>query len=204
MTAEPAASAVFPRSPELMQAATTCLLAIDLQRGFLAAQPDAPQIVFNATRLLEAAQRLGVTIAATEQAPDKLGETVPEVRSLLAAPPWLKTEFRATACPELLTLLNARQPTHVLVCGIEAHICVQQTALDLLAAGYRVAVAVDAVGSRFAHDCTTALRRIESAGAALTTTEAVLFEWCVDAARPEFKAISALAKRAAPGDQRGA
>ena len=82
----------------------------------------------------------------------------------------------------------------VLVCGIETHVCVQQTVLDLLAAGFQVLVAVDAVSSRFAIDHETALRRMEASGALLTTTEAALFEWCGEAGKAEFKEISKLAK----------
>ena len=80
----------------------------------------------------------------------------------------------------------------LLLSGIEAHVCVQQTALDLLAAGWRVYVAVDAVGSRFEIDSRTAIRRMDSSGVTLTTTEAALFEWCREAGTPQFKEISRL------------
>jgi nicotinamidase-related amidase len=82
----------------------------------------------------------------------------------------------------------------VLIAGIETHVCVQQTALDLLAAGWSVFVAVDAAGSRFEIDHVTALDRMNSAGATLTTTESALFEWCRVAGTPEFKQISKLAR----------
>jgi nicotinamidase-related amidase len=95
--------------------------------------------------------------------------------------------------------LEQRRVHKVLVCGIEAHVCVQQTVLDLLAGGYRVYVAVDAVGSRFEVDCRTALTRMDSAGATLTTTEAALFEWCQVAGTPEFKQISQLVREEAEG-----
>jgi nicotinamidase-related amidase len=90
----------------------------------------------------------------------------------------------------------------ILVCGIEAHVCVQQSVLDLLTDGYRVYVAADAVGSRFACDREIALRRMESAGATLTTTEAALFEWCDVAGTPEFKQISTLVRETAPEELR--
>ena len=82
----------------------------------------------------------------------------------------------------------------ILLAGIEAHVCVQQTALDLLADGYRVYLAVDAIGARHEIDYAIALRRLESSGATLTTTEAALFEWCEAAGTPEFKQISALVR----------
>ena len=86
----------------------------------------------------------------------------------------------------------------ILVCGIEAHVCVAQTVLDLLADGWRVYVAVDAVGSRFEIDCRTALDRMDSAGTTLTTVEAAMFEWCDAAGTPEFKEISRLAREPGP------
>jgi nicotinamidase-related amidase len=85
-----------------------------------------------------------------------------------------------------------------LVCGIEAHVCVQQTVLDLLAAGWRVYVAVDAVGSRFDVDYRTALARMDASGATLTTVEAALFEWCQVAGTPQFKQISQLVRQPVP------
>jgi len=86
----------------------------------------------------------------------------------------------------------------VLVCGIEAHVCVLQTALDLVATGFETYVAVDAVGARYSIDYETALRRMAVAGVVLTTTETAMFEWCQTADKPEFKKISALAKEKPP------
>jgi nicotinamidase-related amidase len=86
----------------------------------------------------------------------------------------------------------------IMLCGIETHVCVMQTALDLAAAGFEPYVAVDAVGSRYAIDYEFALRRMEASGVILTTTEAAMFEWCRTADRPEFKKISALAKESPP------
>jgi isochorismate hydrolase len=88
--------------------------------------------------------------------------------------------------------------TKILVAGIEAHVCVLQTVLDLLAAGYRVYAAVDAIGARFDVDYQTALRRIEVSGGSLVTTEMGLFEWCRVAGTPEFKQLSRLIKQPIP------
>jgi nicotinamidase-related amidase len=87
----------------------------------------------------------------------------------------------------------------VLVCGIETHVCIAQTAFDLTADGWVVYVPVDAVGTRHAIDHETALRRMEAAGVVLTTTEAAMFEWCRAAGTAEFKQLSALAKENGPG-----
>ena len=85
-----------------------------------------------------------------------------------------------------------RQHSSVLICGLETHVCIQQTALDLLARGLTVFIAVDAVGSRHALDHEIALRRLEASGAILTTTEAALFEWCGSAEHPQFQAVRKL------------
>ena len=87
----------------------------------------------------------------------------------------------------------------MLLCGIETHVCVAQTALDLLGEAFRIFLAVDAIAARHTLDHEIALRRLESSGATLTTTEAALFEWCETASAPEFKAISALVKEPPPG-----
>ncbi len=86
----------------------------------------------------------------------------------------------------------------MLVCGIETHVCIMQTALDLAANGFEPYVAVDASGTRHSIDHETALRRMESAGVVLTTTEAAMFEWCRVAGTPEFKQLSALVKELPP------
>jgi isochorismate hydrolase len=107
----------------------------------------------------------------------------------------------AFSCRELAAQfaeLRERQIEKLLLCGIETHVCVQQTALDLLADGWRVYVAIDSVGSRFDLDHQTALRRMESSGAVLTTAEAALFEWCETAAAAEFKQLSRLVREPSP------
>jgi nicotinamidase-related amidase len=109
-----------------------------------------------------------------------------------------KLTFSCGGCPEIFQHLQSLGVFKLLVCGMEAHVCVQQTVLDLLAAAWRVYVAIDAVGSRSPLDCSTALRRMDSSGATLTTTEAALFEWCQVAGTPEFKEISRLVREEAP------
>jgi nicotinamidase-related amidase len=106
--------------------------------------------------------------------------------------------FSCGACGEIFATWHEAGIHRVLLGGIETHVCIQQTALDLLAAGFQVFIAVDAVGSRSRLDDEIALRRMESSGAAITTTEAALFEWCERAGTPEFRQISNLAKEAAP------
>lgn len=185
------------RSPDLMCRDDTALLVIDLQERLMAAQPNAEPIVWNTRRLIDGAASLGMLVCVTEQVPEKLGPTIPELAERLPEP-FTKTAFSAAACEELFNAWREAGVRHVVIAGIETHVCVAQTALDLVAAGFEPKVAVDAVGSRFAIDHETALRRLDSAGVGLTTTEAALFEWCETADDPAFKAISALAKESGP------
>jgi nicotinamidase-related amidase len=199
MPSDPAtAAAPLPHSPELMTVADTALLVIDVQERLTPALPEAARIIWNCRRLLSGAEILGVRAWVTEQNPDKLGPTTPELAAHRTEPAAAKMAFSCGACGEIYAAWRQHGIERVLLCGIETHVCVAQTALDLLAAGYEVYVAADAVGARAALDHDIALRRLESSGAVLTTVEAALFEWCGQAGTPEFRQISALVKEPAP------
>ncbi len=184
----------LPKSPELMRPVDTGLLVIDVQDRVLAVQPEGARIVWNIRRLLDGAKILGVRAACTEQYPEKLGPTVPALAERLADKASSKLSFSCGSCGEIFDAWRSAGIHRVLVCGIETHVCVQQTVLDLLAAGYQTLIAADAVGSRHAFDHEIALRRMEASGALLTTTEAALFEWCGVAGTSEFKEMSQLVK----------
>lgn len=181
----------LPRSPELMNADDTALLVIDVQAKLVPLLPQAGRLVWNIRRLIDGAEMLGVAIGATEQYPRGLGETVPELAARLKER-HEKITFSCGSAAALFADWRERGIHRVLVAGIEAHVCVQQTVLDLLANGWRVYLAIDAIGARHEIDYRTALRRMESSGATLTTTEAALFEWCRVAGTPQFKQISKL------------
>lgn len=184
----------MPRSPLLMNADDTALLVVDVQQRLLPVIHGGDQLAVTIERLLSGAEALDLPRVATEQRPDKLGPTIPALGQRLPDPP-SKTMFSCRGCDTLTTAWRDRGITRVLLTGIETHVCVQQTALDLLADGFWVYVAVDAVGSRHAGDHQTALRRMESAGVTLTTAESALFEWCEDAQNDAFRTISGLAKQ---------
>ncbi len=187
----------LPSSPDLMRGEDSALLVVDAQVKLLEIIPQRARIVWNIRRLLDAADALQVPIAATEQYPERLSPTVPELRDRVGNAP-SKLCFSAGVCGEIFEQLREANRYRILVCGIETHVCILQTALDLVAAGFETYVAVDAVGARYEIDHQTALRRMESSGIVLTTTEAAMFEWCRTADRPEFKKISALAKESPP------
>ncbi|MEY4179551.1 MAG: hypothetical protein RLY70_3125 [Planctomycetota bacterium] len=180
----------------------TVLLVIDMQERLVPVVRNPDRLVWNVVRLLQGANVLGVPAIATEQYPRGLGATLPSIVAGLAAtsdgaagaiPD--KLSFSAFGCAAIRERLVAIGRPNVLVCGIETHVCVLQTVLDLTHAGYRVFLAEDAVESRSEADRQTALRRMEAAGTTLTTVESALFEWCVEAGTPEFKQISQLVKQ---------
>jgi nicotinamidase-related amidase len=134
---------------------------------------------------------LHVEVAATEQYPKGLGATVAPLAERLPVRPE-KVAFSSCAVPNLRDGFQAKGRTKVVLVGIETHVCVLNTALDLLAANFHVYLAVDALASRYAIDHDIALKRLEQAGAILTTVETCVFEWLGAANHPQFKPISAL------------
>jgi nicotinamidase-related amidase len=185
------------RSPELMNRDDTALLVVDVQAKLLPLIAGHQRLVWNIGRLIDGAKVLGLPTAATEQYPQGLGPTAAELAPRLGTIPG-KLAFSCGECGELFAGLQARGIWKILVCGIETHVCVGQTVHDLLGEGFRVYVPADAVAARGQLDHEIALRRMDSAGATLTTTEAALFEWCQRAGTPEFKAISQLVRQSPP------
>jgi nicotinamidase-related amidase len=177
-----------------MLPATTLLGVIDIQERLIAAVPAADFVVARSARLAEAARILGVRAVLTEQYPKGLGPT-PAALAALLSPAVAKMSFSSCGCGPFAAAVDDPAPLAVesaVLCGLETHVCIAQTALDLLARGLAVFIAVDAVASRHTLDHEVALRRLEGAGAILTTTEAILFEWCRTAEHPQFQAVRRL------------
>ena len=187
----------FPRSPDVMTSTDAGLLVVDVQQKLIGLIDGHHRIVWNIRRLIDGAKLLGLPVLATEQYPQGLGPTSAELLPLLDRT-FEKTAFSCGGSAEFCEALKSTGRHKWLIVGIEAHVCVQQTVLDLLAEGLRIYVAADAVGSRSPIDYEIALRRMESAGATLTTVEAALFEWCQDSKAPQFKQISKLVQEKPP------
>jgi nicotinamidase-related amidase len=162
------------------------LIVVDVQEGFRP-YPSFAGVAEACAKLMRAARILDVPRVVSEQYPKGLGHTAPEV-GLEGERPLEKSVFSA-ARAEGFDLAGSDQ---ALVCGIEAHVCVSQTVLDLLERGVEVQVPADAVGSRHRIDYERALERLERAGAVVTTVEAALFELLERAGTPEFKAVQKL------------
>jgi nicotinamidase-related amidase len=182
----------FIRSNELLSRSDSRLLIIDMQEKLLPLIPVADRLIENCSRLIEGAKIFDVPVDATEQYPQGLGRTTPELAELLGEIPE-KLRFSSA---EVLNWGSASiqedDRDKIVVAGIECHVCVQQTVLDLMAYGFRVFVPADAVASRHKFDWEIALRRMSDSGATITTTESVLLEWSEIAGTDEFKLISNL------------
>jgi len=170
------------------------LVFIDLQ-GKLAELVDQADALFrNLRRLLEGMKTLDVPVIVTEQIPEKLGPTRDEFQEVITGQPIAKSAFSCCCEPAFFQCLAKSERKQVILCGIETHICVYQTAMDLLEADYEVYVVADAVSSRDPANKALALRRLENEGVKLTGTEMLLFELLGDAKDPAFKSILQIVK----------
>ncbi len=174
----------------LIDAERSQLLLIDLQEKMVPAIAEQETIVANCRWLLEVAQMIGVPVGAIEQYPKGLGPLIPAVRELL--PPGAvaaKTRFSGVAA-ECMAQLPGSDRAQVVVAGVEAHVCVLQTVLDLYQEGKEVFVVADCVGSRHALDREVALARMRQEGVRIVSREMVVFEWLGEAGTPLFKAVN--------------
>ncbi len=179
----------------------TVLVVVDIQERLAKAMPHKPmnQLLANTRRFLKAADQLGLPVMVTEQYPKGLGPTVPQVASAMAelsnAPARLdKIDFSCMAVEEFRTWFHETGRSHVLLIGIETHVCIYQTARDMAAVGLSVHVPRDAVASRHEHDFLTGLGLIERSGGIVTSTEAAIFDLMERAKGPVFKALSPMFK----------
>lgn len=172
-----------------------CLAVVDVQ-GKLAQLMHGKDALFkNIQILIQAAQILEMPILWCQQVPDALGPTVPEIAGLLTElEPTNKSYFSCCGAEKFNAELNALRIDQVLLCGIEAHICVYQTAVDLLAKGFVVDVVADAVSSRTLDNKRIALSRLAAEGANISSVEMALFELLRTAEHPEFRQIARLIK----------
>jgi nicotinamidase-related amidase len=182
--------------PMLARAADSVLAVVDIQERLAAAMdPDRrAAVVRNTRRLLEGAARLNIPVLLTEQYPKGLGPTEREVLEALPAGAARieKTSFSCAGAAPFSAAIEAAGRSQAVIAGMEAHVCVLQSALDLRAAGREVFVVEDACCSRSPENHANAIHRLRTAGVAVTNTESVLFEWLRDARHEQFKAISAL------------
>lgn len=199
----------------LLDASESQLVLIDFQARLMPAMFDGPAVLANALRLGQIARLLEVPAWGTEQNPSKLGEAPPELRALCQRslakmqfsaveeglsewlrPPVKAPQGNARSLPKHLQKSAPQAPERntVVIAGVEAHVCLLQTALDLLEDEFDVCVVTDACSSRSERNRDAAFDRLAGAGAELVTTEMVAFEWLRTAEHPAFRAVQALIK----------
>ena len=171
------------------------LVVVDIQERLLPFIFEKDQLIQSSVRLIKGAAILGIPILATEQYRKGLGPTAPEVAAAITGfAPLEKVTFSACGAEGFSDALTSKEVTNVILCGIEAHVCVLQTCLDLLDYDVGVFVAADAVSARNPENSRLALQRMHDAGAVIASTEMVLFELLGRARTEEFKEVQALVK----------
>ena len=179
-----------------LDAARAALVVIDMQESFRAVMPDFGDVAARIAAAVRGAQLLHVPVVVTEQYPKGLGRTAAEIKAALAPgdEPVEKTAFSSCGAQEFVARLEQTGAKQILVCGIEAHICVNQTAHDLLARGFQVHLLNDCITARSEQNRRAGLDKMRRSGALPSSTEMALFELMRDARHEQFKAIQRLIK----------
>ncbi len=183
------------RHQTILQKESTGLLIIDIQEQINAVMKYGAIVIDNVVKLIKGFRVLKLPIFITEQYRKGLGPTEAKLLVELDQPDIVeKLTFSCCGSAQLMTRLQGKNIRQIILCGIETHVCVLQTALDLLANDYQVHLVRDAVSSRKKMDHKTAIERMRQAGIIITTTESVLFELLVEAKTQVFKDISQIVK----------
>jgi nicotinamidase-related amidase len=182
--------------PGFLRAEDTFLMVIDLQEPLMRVVWDRDRVVTNTSILMEAAQALGLPMIVTAQNRDRLGDLIPEVLGRIPAGAEVlnKMTFSCMRDERIAGAVASLGRSQALLCGVETHVCVHQTAHDLLAMGYKPHVASDAVSSRKQSNWVVALSRMERAGITVTSTEMALYEIMERAGTPEFRKVLPLVR----------
>jgi len=179
----------------MMTPKDTLLLVIDIQGKLATSVYQSDSVVKNVSKLIRACKLLGVPVICTEQYPKGLGGTVDELKELIGdEPPYEKLSFSCCGNNDFMKRLRSLGRNDILVVGMETHVCVYQTCVELLEFGYNVHLVTDAVSSRSEQNRALGIHCIERAGAAPTSTEMAIFELLRVAEGDTFKAISKIIK----------
>lgn len=171
------------------------LLIIDFQKAMLKVMDSWERVAARVNQLIRAADVLGVPVLVTEQYPKGLGETIPEVLMTIKSPTvFHKEHFSACLENDFLPTVRSLGSSKIVLTGMEAHVCVLQTALDLIAAGFQVHLVDDAIASRSNENRDTAVNLLRDAGAVVTSTEIVIFQWARRSNTDEFRRILPIVK----------
>lgn len=181
--------------PSVLDRDQAVLLIIDVQERYRKVIPDLANLTRNISILVEAAKVLKLPVVVTEQYPQGLGVTVAEISACLGDHSlFSKNSFSCCGAEEFVDALKQIGRKQIIVCGIEAHVCVSQTVHDLLSEGYAVHIVVDALSSRSPKNKEIAVEKMVKSGALPSTVEMALFEMLVQAGTEEFKAVQRLVR----------
>jgi nicotinamidase-related amidase len=180
---------------DMLRTEDTVLIVVDMQEKLTRAMYDRESLVKSAVQIVSGAKILGVPVIWTEQNPNGLGPTLPEIKqSLEGSQPIIKFSFSSCGNQEFMEALDASGRKQVLILGVECHVCVYQTAIDLIEKGYEVSVVSDAVSSRTLENKIVGLERVKQSGALITSAEMALFELLKVADGAKFKQILKVVK----------
>lgn len=179
----------------MLEISNCCLIVVDVQGKLAQLMTDKDALFKSIQILIQAAKILEIPILWCQQVPEALGATIPEVAGLLTGiEPIDKASFSCCGREQFNTALDSLGRKQILLCGIETHVCIYQTAADLLGRGLDVTVVADAVSSRTAQNKQIALTRLAAEGAHISSTEMALFELLQTARHPQFRLIARLVK----------
>jgi len=183
------------RNPIILKKEKTALLIIDLQERILPVIRNYETVLENTVKLIKGFKAMQLPIYFTEQYPNGLGPTSQKILEELSGyTAYQKMSFSCFGAENLFDEFHKKKLSQVVICGVESHVCVQQTVLDLMANDYQINVAADAVSSRKEIDYNIALKRMRTLGAEITTAESILFELLEICGTPEFKEVSKIVK----------
>lgn len=172
-----------------------CLVVVDVQGKLAQLMYDNQTLFKNIEILIKAAKALSIPVIWCQQVPDALGPTIPQIAELLSGDqPINKSSFSCCGDEQFIDRLNTLNRSNIILCGIETHVCIYQTALDLLAKGRYVTVVADAVSSRTQENKQLALNRMKLKGVDISSVEMTLFELLGTAKHPQFRDIAKLVK----------
>jgi isochorismate hydrolase len=183
------------RNPIILKKGTTALLIIDLQERILPVIKNYENVLENTVKLIKGFKAMNLPIYYTEQYPKGLGPTSSKILEELSGyTAFQKMSFSCSGAENLFEEFHKKKLSQIVVCGVESHVCVQQTVLDLISNDHQVNLAADAVSSRKEIDYNISLERMRTLGAEITTTESILFELLEVCGTPEFKEVSKIVK----------
>jgi len=172
----------------------TLLLIIDMQDKLISNIKNNQLLIFNIKKLIDTCNLLNVRIAITEQNPLKLGKTLESILENKEYPKFEKMEFSCSKNKSFINYIEKNNFRNIIVCGIESHICILQTSIELLAKGFNILIPRDAIGSRNTIDNETAFLRLILSGAVASTAESLICELCKTSKRKEFREVSKILK----------